>query len=190
MLVEADIAPNQPYKLTIHDFELLAAAGAFRDNKRVELIDGRIVLMSPVHRRHYRAHTQLVVRLSAAVLKSGSNLEVNIGPSVAIPPYSEPLPDIVISAVPESDKAIEVAAARLIVEIADSTANYDLRTKAQLYAEAGIPEYWVINLQKSEIDQFWAPAGSAFTQEHKIGLGQPITSQTLPDLTIDTAGPI
>ena len=186
MLAEADIQPNRPYKLTITDFELLAEAGAFQADERVELIDGKIIIMSPAYRRHHRAHTQLLVRLANAVDRLDRDLEVNSTPSVAIPPFSEPLPDIVVSARPKSRKGIELEVVRLIVEVSESTERYDLETKKALYAQAGVEEYWVVNTAKGWLRQFWSPAKGSYGESSETAFGSPVSARTIEGLVVDT----
>jgi len=176
------------YRLTVQDYELLASSGAFPDDARTELIEGKIYVMAPAHRRHARVHTHLLVRLVPALSAIRSELEVLTGASVAMPPHSEPMPDIAIVAREETEKVASVAAAKLLIEISQSTARADLGRKARVYAANGVPEYWVIDLKRDVIRQHWTPKGTAYANRCELPLGTPIAAVTIAGLTIDTAG--
>lgn len=176
------------YRLTVQDYELLAQSGAFPDDARTELIEGKIYLMAPAHVRHARVHTQLLVRLVEALRQIGAELDVLTSGSVAMPPHSEPMPDIAIVAPGESEKAASATAARLLVEVAQTTVRADLGRKARVYAANGVPEYWVVDLKRNLIHQHWSPRGKAWAETRQVPLGEAVTAETIPGLCIDTAG--
>lgn len=76
----------------------------------------------------------------------------------------------------------------LIVEVADTTKRYDLGTKARIYAAAGVPEYWVVNIPGEVIHQLWSPADAAFAEQRTVAFGSTIRSATIAALTVETAG--
>ena len=131
-----------PHRLTVADFELLAESGAFQQNSRTELIEGEILAMNALGRRHSQTHTRLLVRLSNAVLALDRGLEALIAPSVRMPPDSEPELDIVVTSEAEGDGPVPLASVSLLVEVSDTTLTFDLVRKARVYVHHGVPEYW------------------------------------------------
>lgn len=176
------------YRLTVQDYELLAQSGAFPGDARTELIEGKIYLMAPAHVRHARVHTQLLVRLVEALRGIGAELDVLTSGSVAMPPHSEPMPDIAIVAPGETETAASLQATRLLVEISQSTVRADLGRKARVYAANGVPEYWVVDLKRNLIHQHWSPIGKSWAESRAVPFGAPAAAETIPGLRIDTAG--
>ena len=189
MLVEADIAPNVAYRLTVADFELLAESGAFGDNERVELIEGDIIVMAPLHMPHATAHAELIVRVGIALREHQPELQVAITPSVVMSEHSMPMPDIAIAPrrLGQTGPA-QREDALLLIEVSHSSAKFDLEVKAALYARGGVPEYWVIDFAKGELTQFRTPEPAGYREQRCQPLGEPLTALTIPNLTIDTAG--
>lgn len=74
----------------------------------------------------------------------------------------------------------------LLIEVADSTLLIDREDKLPLYARAGIPEVWIVNLPERIIEVYCAPAHGAYTQTRRVRPGEPIAPSALPDAVIDT----
>jgi Uma2 family endonuclease len=75
----------------------------------------------------------------------------------------------------------------LVVEIADSSLRYDLHEKAALYAEAGVPEYWVVNLVDQVVEVHRHPRKRAFDTRFHVPRGQRISPEAWPDLELDVS---
>ena len=175
-------------KLRVEDYLRLADAGAFDAYGKTELIDGVVYRMSPQFRPHGYAKDELAYRLRRQLEAMRSALHVATEQSVDIAPHSEPQPDIILTAEPRGSGAIPVESVALIVEIGDSTAKFDLREKARLYAGAGIPEYWVVDLKSEAIRQLWAPEGETYAERREVKLGERIEATTMEGLAVETAG--
>ena len=174
------------YKLTVRDFLMLYEAGAFREIGKVELVEGEIFVMAPLHRPHARVTTALTSLVDQAVRKLGAGLEVLSDPSAELNDHSLPQPDIVVArAVDES--FVSRTTARLFIEIAVSSFGRDLGKKKQLYANAGVPEYWIADVERSMIIRFHAPLGEDYTERAEFAFGEPIASATILGLVVDTA---
>ncbi len=138
------IAEPTSRRWTAEEFHRVAELGIFDPDERLELIEGEIIRMSPQNPRHAGASdlTETAVR---AVFPAG--FLVRIQKPLALGELSEPEPDIAV--VPGGPRAYvneHPRGAALVVEIADSSLKYDQERKAALYARAGIPEYWILNL--------------------------------------------
>lgn len=177
--------PPGKYRLTIEDYLRLDDAGAFAD-ARTELLEGDVFLMSPMHRRHGRAVTGLLIAMNAALQKAGLPLEALGGVSVAMPPHSVPEPDIVVTSEPEGDGLVPCPSVSLIVEVSDSTLDSDLSFKRTLYASVGIPEYWVVDVRGAVIHQMWSPLGDTYANVREVPFGRSAGAMTIDGLSVAT----
>lgn len=177
-----------PVRLRLEDYLHLDAAGAFAAYRKTELIDGEILFMNAQHRPHAVIKSRLHVRLAAALDRIGQGLEAVVEGSIAIPPQSSPEPDLVVTGSPDGEGLIPLDSVRLVIEVADATLAFDLRSKRSLYARSGIREYWVVDVEHRIVHQMWSPAGETYDRNATIALGEPVTAATIPGLTIATAG--
>ena len=178
----------QRVRLRIEDYDLLDRSGALDDHGRTELIDGMIVSMNAQHRPHARTKTLLASRLWEALKQRDDGLELLIEASVAVSPTDMPDPDLVITTDARGDGPIPLASVRLIVEISDTTLAFDLGRKAALYAGAGVPEYWVVDIVGAQVTTHCAPTDGAYREQRVLAFGEPIDAMTIAGLRIDTAG--
>ncbi len=126
------------------EYERLVSAGMFHPEERLELLEGEIFQMSPQGSVHATAVSLVENALREAF---GSNYVIRIQMPLALDPDSEPEPDIaVVIGSPRDYRDAHPNTAELIVEVADSTIEYDRKRKTRLYARAGIPEYWILNI--------------------------------------------
>jgi Uma2 family endonuclease len=165
------------YKLTVADYLTLDEAGAF-SGARTELIDGEVYLTSPKNRSHVRA-VRALGRAFDAVLE-GSGMMALPGASVAVAPNDTPEPDLVVTTEPEGDGLVPIGSVRLVVEVSDATLRRNLVLKHKLYATAGVPEFWVVDLVARVVRQMWAPADGAYAEVREIAFGAPVVVATLP----------
>ena len=175
-----------PVKLRIEDYLLLDRSGAFDAYAKTELIDGEVFYMNAQHRPHARIKSQLFLAISEALSAAHAPLEALVEASIAIPDRGVPEPDIVLTSEPEGEGLIPLASVALVVEVADTTLDHDLGVKAQLYARAGIPEYWVADVVGKVIHQLWAPEGGAYAQRREVAFGARIEAVTVAGLLIVT----
>lgn len=186
MTVHQPLPPGK-YRLTVDDYLRLDDAAAFGD-ARTELLEGDVFLMSPMHRRHGRAVTGLLIAVDAALRGATLPATVLRGVSVAIPPHNVPEPDLVVTSEPDGDGLVPLVSVLLIAEVSDSTLASDLSFKRALYAAAGVPEYWVVDVKSAIIIQMWRPIGEEYAERRVVGFGDPLTAATLPELTVATSG--
>lgn len=135
---------------------------------RVELIEGEIIDMAPIGSRHGSVVDRLARLLHYAV---GKQAIVRTQGSVRLNRYSEPQPDIALlryradfyaDSLPSAD---DIA---LVVEVAESTLNYDKDVKAALYAKAGISEYWLIDIEQGQILVHQRPCNGMYGEVRSI----------------------
>ena len=139
-----------PRRWTREEYYKMAEQGIIAPDERVELIEGEIISMSPQKSRH--AATIFVTAKVLSPIFAPHN-HVRIQGPLALGPTSEPEPDIAVVAGSERDYMdAHPTTALLVVEVSDTTLAYDRGLKASLYAKAGIPEYWILNLPDQRLE--------------------------------------
>lgn len=182
----AEVEGPVRHKLTVEDFLILDSAGAFESVGRVELIDGDIFVMAPLHRPHARILLQLTLAVGLAMERFETDLEALTPVSSRLDDHSLPEPDIVIAVRADAD-FVTSATARLMIEVSDSSLSHDLGPKAALYARTGVPEYWVADVKGRRIIRMHDPVDGAYQARSEHPFGETIASVTIPGLVVDTA---
>jgi len=141
------------------EYERMIDAGFFRD-ERIELIRGVIVEMSPQNMPHSGA-IQVLTRLLVPPLVGRADVRVQL--PFAAGEDSLPEPDLAVVE-PRYFRGGHPDHAFLIIEVADASLKFDRQEKAELYARAGVPEYWVVNLIDKIVEQHSDPAGGSYTR--------------------------
>ena len=180
------IAPGK-YRLRVEDYLTLDASGAFA-GARTELIEGEVIVMSPQYRPHGMVKMRLYNALHEALIAAGSPLTAVVEFSLTIDGHSLPEPDITLTSEPMGEGAVPLASVALVIEVAGPTLASDLSTKARLYAAAGIPEYWVADVEGKVIHQLWAPDGEAYRQRREVAFGARIEAVTVAGLVVERVG--
>lgn len=187
---QAIVIDREPvvHRITVEEFLTLDEAGAFEKVGRVELIDGEIYEMAPLHRPHARALMELTIALGLAIRAFEPEIEAMTPVSARLDPHSLPEADIVVAARDDSGEQFVTAdTVRLVVEVSVSSLRHDLGRKLKLYARTGVPEYWVVDVKGGCIHRFSAPQGEAYTEQVDYPFGALIPSATIAGLAVDTA---
>ncbi|MDJ0508795.1 MAG: Uma2 family endonuclease [Crocosphaera sp.] len=144
-------------KFTLEEYHRLIELGFFASEERLELIRGDIVKMAPKRTPH-SVCTCLLLEELYSFLKGKANVRGQ--EPIIIPPDSEPEPDIVIARKKEDNYLSshpQVSDILLVIEIADSTLKFDREVKLPLYSEAGIMDFWLINLVDKQLEAYRQP---------------------------------
>ena len=139
-------APH-PFVFDFEAFEQISQAGVFdRAQRRVELLEGKIIEMAPISADHGDLSIELAVRLAGALKANPTEepLKVSGHVTLKIDEHSAPEPDVLVARPSGGRIYYEAADAVLIAEVSISTRNDDLRIKKPLYARAGVPELWIV----------------------------------------------
>lgn len=174
---------SERWRLRASDFELLFEGGALEKVRRAELIDGDIYGMSPQTMRHARVKTELAFAMMRRLAAIGSSLKVVIEVSVIVADDSVPEPDIVVSGY-GGDRFMPADTVALVVEVASSTLATDLGRKAELYAAAGVPEYWVVDVDGEHVVIHTQPKTDGYSLREEAPFGQPLTARTVSELQV------
>jgi Uma2 family endonuclease len=144
----------RPRRFSKAEYYRLGELGFFR-SQRVELIEGRVLVLGPKGPPH--CYTVSVLQ---EVLRNlfGPNHHVRPQFPLDLGPTTEPEPDLaVVAGTARQYLLAHPTTALLIVEVSDSTLAYDRRHKGGLYARAGVPDYWIVNLRARQVEVYRAP---------------------------------
>ncbi|WP_018461712.1 Uma2 family endonuclease [Thermus oshimai] len=151
------------HRFSAEDFHRMAEAGILGEDDRVELLEGEVVELSPVGKRHMAAVKKLMDAFFPLQARRQALLQVQ--DPLRLSPDTEPQPDLAILRFREdfyAGKIPEAEDALLVIEVAESSLDYDLKVKLPLYAKAGVPEVWVVDLESRRVHVFRAPEGGAY----------------------------
>jgi Uma2 family endonuclease len=169
---------------TAAEIEKLAAAGFFHEGERIELLGGEIVPMSPKGRRHEIIRIQLAFRFSKL---APDDVIVASEPQLNLRPDTYTLPDVLVH--PQAIKTPDLRGSDvlLLVEVAETSLGYDLKTKASLYAAHGVPEYWVINASTLMTTVHRRPGQSSYESVEEVSPDALLRPSLAPALAISLA---
>ena len=169
---------------TADEYHRLGEVGILRREDRVELVEGDIVLMSPIGTRHAACVDRLNVLMQRLF---GDRAIVRVQGPVRLNPYSEPQPDLTVlksradfyaSAHPQG---IDIM---LAIEVADTSLRYDRDVKGRLYARTAIAEFWLIDLQDESIEVFRQPQADGYAFSRAVERGERLSIAALPDAAL------
>jgi Uma2 family endonuclease len=170
----------------------MAEDGLFAQDDRVELIEGEIVEMTPIKNPHAAGVRRLDALFHRAV---GGRVIVDPQNPVRLGDWSEPEPDVKILAWRDDYYAEAAPVAEdvlLLVEIADSSVEYDRRIKAPLYARHEIREYWLLDLPAKLLEVYRRPGPDGYGEVRRLRRGDSIAPEAFPDVVFavsDLLGP-
>jgi Uma2 family endonuclease len=190
MTTKAPTRPDRPFRFTREQYYELGRLGYF-DGKRVELIYGEIVEMSPMNWPH---HISVGLVSDALALAFATGYFVDVQQSFPIPAAAlalAPQPDVAVVPGRRRDYTTHPTVAALIVEVADTTLAYDLTTKAEMYATAGIADYWVLDVTGRELHVFRDPqplsanlGATAYQMHLALGPADSVSPLAAPNASI------
>ena len=159
-------------RFTIDDYHRMAEAGILSEDDRVELIDGEIVEMSPIGKHH----AAIVNRLNAIITEQvGRRAIVSPQNPLLLSDESEPQPDIAVFRFRDDYYAEQLptpADTLLIIEVADSSLDFDRLVKLPRYARGGVPEVWIVNLAAGVIEAYREPVMGEYRETQQVQRGE------------------
>lgn len=166
---------------TVAEYNRMGETGILSEDDRVELIEGEIVEMSPIGKRHAACVNRLNNLLARKVAQTGI---VSVQNPIQLDDYSEPQPDVALLR-PRADfyeQALPTPAdVLLVIEVADTTLELDRQIKVPLYARSGIPEVWLVNLPEEVIEVYAQPEHGEYRTKLRAGRGAEVRAHTIPD---------
>ncbi len=184
---EPDTLTDAPKKrlFTRKEYHAMGKAGILGHGERVELLEGEIVAMSPAGDRH----SACIVRLNRAFagLNIANRALVSVQSPIVTSSTSEPEPDFTLLAF--RDDLYDFGKPRprdvlLLIEVADSSLDYDRGVKLPYYASLGIPEVWIANLRDDRIEVHTEPTPRGYRATRIYQRGDTISPTAFPDIEI------
>lgn len=172
----------QRRRFTIEEVQQMLRAGIVQADERIELIDGEIIAMAAMGGEHFECVMLCTEVLSAIPERSWF---VSVQSAVQLTTTRVPQPDIALvrrrpyhGTLPGPDDLL------LLIEVSDSTLNHDRKTKVPFYAEAGIPEVWIVALRQRRITRYSEPHNGLYTQVQSFQRDEIVASLALPTISI------
>jgi len=185
--IEAKAASKpQPRRFSVEEYHRLIDVGVLHEDEHVELLEGVIVQMSPQKERHARA----IVRLTRWLVRTLGD-EYRVRPQLPLTFVdSEPEPDLAVVPAALGDSVEEhPRSALLVVEVSGSSLTYDRTVKGRVYARAGVPEYWIVDVSTRCVEVHRDPDAAAGRYRTVLTLkaGDTLTAMAVSGLSIPVA---
>lgn len=169
------VAPEKLARISVEQYHRMIDSGILHESDRIELLDGFMVHKMPNNPLH-AGTLQLLFALLSKLLPAGMmHLRAQLPITLSL---SEPEPDIALVSGKEIDYLQRHPAAHevhLMIELSDPSLKHDQTTKKEIHAEAGIAQYWIVNLQQKVVELYTQPSGP---QAKPTYLGQHNYSRT------------
>ena len=175
------------YSFTVAQYRRMGEFGIFSEDERLELVCGDVIQMSPIRERHAAC---VAILTQFITLRLRRSVIVRVQNPVQLDDYSEPQPDIAVlkrrddfyrHAHPKPEDVL------LVIGVSDSTLEYDRTVKVALYAGAGIPEAWLVNLPEERIEVYGDPAGGEYQTVRSYARRRKLQSHTLAALRLSVS---
>jgi Uma2 family endonuclease len=173
------------HRFTVEEYYRLAEHGILSPEQRVELIEGEVVDMTPAGSRH----AMCVVRLTELFyLRLAGRMHAAIQNPIRLGAHSEPQPDVAVLRFADYSEAHPGPEdVLLVIEVADTSLLYDRRIKAALYGQAGIREYWLVNLEAESIELFRRPTKTGYGRKTIVRRGQSLSPLAFRDFRVEAS---
>jgi Uma2 family endonuclease len=172
------------YRFSVDDYEQMIESGILDENSRVEFIRGRVVQKMPVGDRHAACVKRFNRLMNQRV---GDRAVIGVQDPVR---FDDSVPEPDLSLLRPREDFYESVAPRpadvfLLVEVSDTTIDYDRDVKGPLYAEAGVPEYWIVNLNDDTLEVQRQPrTDGTYADVKTLSRGQQVEVAALPGIVV------
>lgn len=186
-IVSLENPSPRPLTITVDLYHRMAEDGVFQPDERLELIDGQIFTMSPVGSLHVRCVNYLTNFL---VRKLGDEFLVSVQNPIVSANDTEPQPDLTILRRRADLYKSQLPTGRdtaIVIEVADTTAAFDRNRKFPKYAQAGIPEAWLVDLKRDTVEIHTEPGPNGYDAVKVLRRGDRLNSTEIPaiELTVE-----
>jgi Uma2 family endonuclease len=166
----------------VHEYHRLGETGILGPDDRVELVEGELVEMPPIGDEH----VTLVSLLNRSITPQCDDSQiVHVQNPLRLSGSSEPQPDLVLARYERGLVEIPSAAdALLVIEVADTTYNYDRKVKAKLYASAAVPELWIFDCQNKRVEVHRDPRGDEYRDVTIAASDSVLTPSKAPNIRV------
>ena len=177
------ICTERIWKLNVSQYHAMIAAGIIEEDAQLELLEGLLVLKMPKNPRH-RLSTGLLQDALLAILST--NYHLNLQEPITLED-SEPEPDLAIirgQRLDFRDRHPQALDIELVIEVSDATLERDRTMKKRIYAKAGIPIYWILNLRDRQLEVYTQPK----MEESEYAHSQIFTESESINITLKEVG--
>lgn len=173
------------HPLSVEDYHRMIEAGVVAEDDRVELLEGVLIEVSP----EGPAHATVVARLNRHLVRGlqSDELMVRVGHPITLAPASEPEPDLAIVDTSAGTFAAHPSSAYLVVEVSLSSRRTDRVRKLRVYASAGVPEYWIVDLAERVVEIHRDPRDDGYEQTLRAAPGERIAPRLVELPALDVA---
>ncbi|MBI2864383.1 MAG: Uma2 family endonuclease [Chloroflexi bacterium] len=172
------------WQFTVDDYHRMAQAGILGEDDRVELIEGEVVKMTPIGRRH----ASCVIRTNETFVKAFNDVAaISVQNPVVLDQYTEPQPDFaLLRRQPDfyASRLPTPADVYLLVEISDKTVEADRRVKVPLYAKSHVTEVWLVDVEQETITVYRDPSPDGYRTARVARRGEHIAPLAFSDRPI------
>ena len=177
------VEPNGIRPISRAEYERMVEVVILDEDDKCELLRGVIVAVSP----QGWLHAQVIVWLNAKLVRA-------LDPRYSVRPqlpyvaddWSEPEPDLCV-VIEDQSRREHPASALLVIEVAVSSLRIDRTAKQIIYAENGVPEYWVIDAERRQVHVYTTPARGGYASHVVLGDGDELRPAQLPGVAIAIA---
>jgi Uma2 family endonuclease len=171
-------------RFTADEYHRMAEAGILGEDERVELLDGDVLEMSPVGDPHVVAVTRCGRAFAPAWV--AGRLTLHTQDPVRLDPHNEPQPDVALAR-PGVEAAPRPGEILLAIEVADTSLADDRARKVPLYARAGVPETWLLNVVDGELEVYREPGPEGYARMYTLRPERQVAPEAFPDIVLRVA---
>ncbi|MBC7944944.1 MAG: Uma2 family endonuclease [Burkholderiales bacterium] len=181
---QQSLAVTAKHPLTVTDFARMAEVGILREDDRIELIEGELIDMAPIGPGHIGA---VALLNKTMVVAAADKAVVSVQSSILLNDRSQPQPDLVLlkartdyyrHALPTPADIL------LLIEVADTSLEYDRAIKLPLYGQSGIPEVWLVNIKDEAIEIHQEPGMKGYQRMLRPDIDKVISPVLFPDFIL------
>lgn len=173
-----------PKRFTVEEFRKMTEVGILPEESGWEIIDGYLIDKMSIGSNHAGTVNLLTQKL---IIMLAGKAVVAVQNPIRIDDYNAPEPDISLLRPREDFYRKSLPApqdALLLIEVSDSTVEYDRDIKKTLYAEAGIAEFWLINLKENTVERYSSPKNGSYRLAEILESGETIKAGTIENLEL------
>ncbi len=174
-----------PHQITVESYDLMIKHGILTENDSVELLNGEIIDKMAKGTKHTSV-TRFITKFFYRTLDD--SVVIQVQDPILLDDLSEPEPDIVLAKPDEKNYTERHPAPEdilLIIEVSDSTLQFDRREKGEAYSHAGIGQYLIVNVENKTIEDYRQPGKDGFGSKQTYKIGEKFTLTAFPEIEIN-----
>ena len=175
------------HRFNVKEYYRMAETGVLRPDARVELLDGRIIDMSPIG----SSHAGMVKRFIRIFNKfANERWAISAQDPLRMDDHSEPEPDFMLLKPSPDDytsRHPEPEDVFLLIEVSEASLDYDREEKIPAYGRAGILECWIVNLRDQSLEVYREPHFTGYGSKTILRAGDKVFPQAFPDVIVSVA---